>query len=412
MSEPTEDQTRPSAPEPEAVTAEPTVEPADAESEAVPAETADAEPEPPAEPRRARQWVNLRNSSMDVRAGRGICSSVAHDLRSAVGKPHDCAVVFEASAPEEVIRQLRFGLSDQGFTVREIELSEVSCDLASVASLDERLAESGITSDDLVVAVGGLETLSLASFACASWCGGVSLAEVPLDLPSAIVAGATPRSLDLPGLPRMVGQPGSTRFSLIDTSLFDCDPAGEEVRHAFALMVATAMCDSDKAFGRLWDAADDLVSGDAEVLVTQLLDTMKSRGRVVSSTSLATRQSIEYGTSFAAALRSLVGPAVPASALLADGLRFAARLGVATDALTVDDMLTQDELLERLGVGTTEVAVDPDELVSALRSERYQRTNRFMLGLPRAVGRVRLAVVTGELLAEHAAAWCAMRPVG
>ena len=33
-----------------------------------------------------------------------------------------------------------------------------------------------------------------------------------------------------------------------------------------------------------------------------------------------------------------------------------------------------------------------------------------MLAVPRGLGRVRLAVMTDELLAEHAAAWCASRP--
>lgn len=420
MSEATEDETTlVQEPEAAAAPAEPEAAPepataaeAASEPEPVPAPEAAPEPEPekPAEPRRVRQWVNLRNSSMDVRAGRGICASVAHDLRSAIGKPHGCAVVHEASAPEAVIDQLRLNLSDQGFSVHEVVLAEAPCDLAAVSALDAELAERGITADDLVVAVGGFETLSLASFACASWCGGVSLAEVPLDLASAIEAGTTPRSLDLPGLPRMVAQLGSARFSLVDADLYDCDPAGEGAQHAFALMVATAMCDSDKAFGRLWDAADDLAAGDTDALVTQLLDTVKSRGRVVSSTSLATRQSIEYGTSFAHALATLAGPGAPASALLADGLRFAARLAVAEDALSVDDMLTQDELLERLGVGTTEGPVDPEALVRAIKAERYRRTNRLMLGLPRAIGRVRLSVVPDDLLAEHAAAWCATRP--
>ena len=105
----------------------------------------------------------------------------------------------------------------------------------------------------------------------------------------------------------------------------------------------------------------------------------------------------------------MAGPKVPASVLLADGMRFAARLAVATDALSVDDMFTQDELLERLGVGTTEVPVDPDELVAALRAERFRRSRRFMLALPRSLGRVRLSIVDDDLLAEHVAAWCSSR---
>ena len=112
---------------------------------------------------------------------------------------------------------------------------------------------------------------------------------------------------------------------------------------------------------------------------------------------------------FARALRSVAGDSVPASSLLADGLRFSARLAVALEQLSVDDMFTQDELLERLGLGTCEVPVAPDALVAALKQERFSRTNRFMMATPRALGRVRLSVIPDDLLAEHAAAWCASR---
>lgn len=372
------------------------------ENEAAAAELPEVRPQ--------RQWVTLRGGSMDVRGGLGISSNVAHDLRSVVGKPHSCALVREAGAPAGLVDALHRDLSDEGFDVRPLEMPAGACDLARVQALDVLLAEEHITADDLVVAVGGYETLSVASFACSSWCGGTSLAEVPLDAASALVAGATPRALDLPGLPRMVAQDGSARFSIIDIGLFDLDPAGEPARLAFALMAQTAACDSNKAFERLWDATDDLVSGDVAATLAQLLDSVKSRGRVVSSTAVSTRQSIGYAMDLARPLRTLLGPEVPASSLIADGMRFAARLAAAQDQLSLDDMFTQDELLERLGLGTVEASVDADALIAAMREERYRRTNRFMLALPRSLGRVRLSMVPDDLLAEHVGAWCASRP--
>lgn len=357
-----------------------------------------------------RQWVTLRNSSMDVRAGVGTSVTFAHDLRSCVGKPHCCALVHEGDA-DELVSRLRVDLLAEGFEVRLIEMPAGGCELARAGALDALFAKAGITADDLVVAAGGEKTLSVASFACASWCGGVSLAEVPLDLVSALTAGTTPLALDVPGAPSLVVQEGSARFSLVDVDLLGFDPVREQARLAFAHMVATAMDDSDKAFGRLWDSAPDLMAGDFSALVTQLLDTVKSRGKVVSSTSLATRQSAAYGQDFARALAGLVGPEVPASATLGDALRFSARLAVGMEQFSVDDMLCQDELLERLGVGTTAAVVDPEVLVRALKAERFRRSRRFMLPLPRAIGRVRLAIVADDLIAEHARAWCAARPV-
>lgn len=379
---------------------------------AEPAETTPGSAQPaekPVELHRMRQWVALRNASMEVRGGIGLSGHVAKDLRSVVGKPHACALVGERDALAGLVDAYCRDLSDAGFDVRPLEMPGGGCDLARVEALAELLLGAGITSDDLVVVIGRAGALSCASLACALWCGGVSLATVAVSAVDAIEASVTPRPLDLPGAPRMLALDGSARFSIVDAALFDLDPAHEELRHAFAVMAATAACDSNKAFERLWDATDDLVAGDQVAILRQLLDAAKSRGRVVGSTSAATRQSICYGRELAGALGELVGDAVPASTLLADGMRFSARLAVALEQLSVDDMFTQDELLERLGLGTCEVAVDPDALVAAIREERFRRTKRFMIATPRALGRVRLSAVPDDLLAEHVAAWCASR---
>ena len=360
--------------------------------------------------RSARQWVVVRGTSMDLRVGTGILSEFPRVLRSAAGRPHACALVHEGGVSDDVVRVLHDNLCDQGFRVSTLSLGAVGCDLAEVERLNVMLRDARITSDDIVLAVGGLKTLSVASFVCSSWLGGTQLAEVPTDLASAVVAATTPRALDSAGLERVVSQDATARYTMIDLDLVGTDPKSETALLAFALMVQTAMCDSDRAFGKLWDAADDLAAGDEAALTTQLQDTLKSRGKVSSATSAALRQSLEFGTTFADALLSLAPGEVSRATALADGMRFAARLGVAQETLSVDDMLAVDEVLERLGVPTARVTVDAGELAARIRDARFQRTNRFMLAVPRALGRVRLAVMTDDLLAEHTAAWCASRP--
>ena len=359
--------------------------------------------------RSARQWVVVRGTSMDLRVGTGILSEFPRVLRSAAGRPHACALVHEGDVSDDVVRVLHDNLCDQGFRVSTLSLGAVGCDLAEVERLNVMLRDARITSDDIVLAVGGLKTLSVASFVCSSWLGGTQLAEVPTDLASAVVAATTPRALDSAGLERVVSQDATARYTMIDLDLIDADPTGESALLAFALMVQTAMCDSDRSFGRLWDAADAIAAGDVDALIAQLQDTLKSRGKISSATSAALRQSLEFGTTFADALHSLA-PEVPRSTALADGMRFAARLGVAQETLSIDDMLAVDEVLERLGLDTTRSTVDPTALADRIRENRFLSTNRFMLAVPRGLGRVRLAVMTDELLAEHAAAWCASRP--
>lgn len=396
----------------EAAAAEPSTE-ADAATAPVAPESAATEPadDAPVRISAKRQWVNLRGNSLDARVGDDLVGTLGNDLRAYVGKPRAAVLATAPEAPAGVVEALRRDLTDVGFLVHMVGLPS-GPDASSTAGLEsvyEGLAKTGVTGDDVAVAVGGVRALSTASFACRSWCGGVTLAQVPLDPVSALVAGVTPLALDLPGADQMVTQDGSARYVYCDLDVIDVMRTDEAALLARALFATSAMADSDKAFGRLFDRANDIAALDRAAICEQMVDCMKSRGKIISSTSVAVRQSIGYGTTFARALRPLVGERVPPSALLAEAMRFTARLSVAQGGLSVDDMLTQDELLDRLGLGYVECEVDPVAMAAALKAERFRRSNKFMLELPRSLGRVRLAAVEDDRLEEHAAAWCSSR---
>lgn len=398
------------------VTAEPQDANGDADAATAEPEAAEAPKPAPVPVKKCRQWVTLRGTSMDARVGRGIVDDIAHDLRSVVGRPHACALLHAPDVSDDVLRTLSRGLSDQGFEVLLAELpsGDACCDLAHADAVAAELARMRVTSDDLVVAVGHLPELSLATMVCHAWCGGTSLALVPCDLVSAVLAGVTPQGLAVGGTPDMLQQDGSARFEICDLDLMglsEDEPASRE-------NVLLAPC----AHGRHGHGG----------LLQGLRDPLRRHrrpggGRPQRPDRAAHRhpeeprqggglhvggpsaQSIAYGQSFVAALSGLVGADVPRSAMLADALRFCARLAVASGELSLDDMFTQDELLERLELGSVDCLVDADALYDALRAERFLRTNRFMVEVPRALGRVRLTNVEEATLREHVGAWCAAR---
>ena len=160
---------------------------------------------------------------------------------------------------------------------------------------------------------------------------------------------------------------------------------------------------------RLWDRADLIVDADVDTLSEQLADTVKSRGHVASSSSVAIKQSMAFGQTFIEATSALLGPEVPKGLLLAEGLRFQSRLAAAQELLSIDDVLTIDELLDLLALESITCSIEPTALVAQLKAERFRRSGRFLLQLPRGMGRVRAATVTDEMLLEHATAWCESR---
>lgn len=358
-----------------------------------------------------RQWVSMPGGSCDLRVGCGALDVLGSVLKVSTGKSRGCLLVTDGGVGAELAERVRRLLTDAGFVVTSFsfEGERDLCRLPAVEVLASALADGHITADDLVCAVGGTEVLSLCSFVCASWCTGTPLVHIPTDLTAAIEASTTPMGLEVNGVPDMLSARGGAKYQICDLDIMDVDPQCESSLMARALMATAALCDSEPAVSRLWDRAELIASGDVETLKEQLADTAKSRGHIVASTSIATRQTIDYGKTFMRCTYRLTEGSVPQGQLLAEAVRFQSRIAAATEILPVDDVLTSDELLDLLGLEVVSCDVDSDALVKALKEERFLRSSRFILCLPRGVGRVRPASVEDEVLAEHAAAWCATR---
>lgn len=354
-----------------------------------------------------RQWVSLPGSSCNVRIGHGNLGRLGKDLKSSVGKPQKAALLAGTDADPELLQKIFYQLTDAGFRAQKGSLPSGPETLAfgSANAIFAELDRLEITSDDVAVVVGGAEQLSLASYALGAWCQGTPVAAVPLDMEALICATVTPQGLSVGAHRDMVRGKSSLKNVFADFGLIDLSDT-EKRRRAFAVMVATAVSDTEKAFEALFDRREALAAGDELALREQCNESLRSRGRIVSSTSVAVRQSLEYGAPFAQALRTLVPKDVPDSVLLAEGLRFMARVAVTEEEFKVDDMLSQDALLESLGLGTLSCTLSPEEILKAMRRAAFLHSNRFMLALPRSFGRVRLATVEDATLLAHLEAWC------
>ena len=389
---------------------------AEAVAEAEVAAVPEPEPEPVPEPepeekiyvRPVRQWITLHAGSLDQRVGWGIVEKIGKDCKSLAGLPHVAVLARTPSASAELVEELRRYLVEAGFRVEFAQLGEgrAARTLAEANSFMAQLAQIGATGDDVIVAVGDANALSVAAYVSASWFGGAHFVQVPSDLEASIVAGATPYALDVPGAPSSVVLDSRCRMSVTDLSYLELSGSSEPVLMARALMVATCILESEHTFAHLFDRADKLAEGIREDVCQQLAETVRSRGRTIANASIAIRQSISYGDIIATAFQRLV-PDAPPSTCLAEALRFSARYGVAENAFPIDDMLAQDEMLEALELGELSVSLDPVVLRDTIKDECLRRSNRFMMLIPQSLGRVRLASIDADRLLAHCQAWCA-----
>ena len=352
-----------------------------------------------------RQWIALKDGSCDVRYGQHAIDQLGAILRTAVGVPYKLALVRDSCASDEVFEEIQRSLTSQGFRVTCVHLQDADePSLSLVEKLCTSFLDMGLTSDDYICVVGDVTLIALVGAAARVWCQGTPVCAVPLSFHALIDAATLPQMLTLNKVPAMLSLSAHYDQVVCDTSLIHFDLHDQDAQYARLMMIATCMAESSQAFSKLWDASYDLMDTNFETFSAQLLETLKIRGRIISSSALAVRNAASYGVSFARALQKVSHATY--TACFAESLRFCARLACALEHLEIDDVLAQDELLDRFECGSVCEDVDPQQLFCALKDELFLRSHKAQLPLPQALGRVRMTSVTDELLHEHIDAWC------
>lgn len=354
-----------------------------------------------------RQSITLPGGSCDMRIGRDALYNMGRELRLLVGKPRKAALICGADVSDALTEELRRQLADGGFVAVQANLPDQD-DITTIDLAHELyifLSNEGLTADDVLIFAGNEQLAGLASYSANAWCAGVEYAFVPTTALAAVQGITTPPALRAtPGAFPVIATKARPRMAFCDLTYMELYEQ-DQFQTMLAYAVSTAVCDNTDAFGRLASRANKIMEHDEQTIVDQLVDTVKCRGRIEASTSLAIRQSNSYGFIFEAALDRLF-EGIPRALKIAEGLRVNARLAVGLGEADMDLMYSQDGLLDSLGIGQIACDVQAQELIGALKAVCFARTNRFLLPLPLAFGRVRYTAVPDELLNEHIQAWC------
>ena len=361
--------------------------------------------------------VSQSGSAIDIHVGSAPFELFGREMRVLVGRPR-LALVVTAAAPgsqqasaADAARaaELSARLADDRFAPQTIALGQDPGSVEQALELMRALAERGFTSDDLMVCVGDELLQASCAHVASQWCGGCALVAVPTSL-YAFARANTPLALRCAEAPRVVGKAFvGPRALYADTAALVRDASERDLLSTRALMVSTALADSDTALGRLSGCAEQLVAGDEETVANELVAVLRSRGKFMASSSSSLRFSARYGETFAGALALLSDGAFTTAELLGEGLRFEARLAAGMELLDVDTVLAQDELLASLGIAERSWALAADDVLAACARYGRLRANQLQFSLPQQPGRVRATVVEDALLRDHVTAWCLSR---
>ena len=92
-------------------------------------------------------------------------------------------------------------------------------------------------------------------------------------------------------------------------------------------------------------------------------------------------------------------------AAVAEGMRFAARLGVDVVGTSAELVEAQDELLDGLGLPALDWSALADEMLAAMKRDKKTRAGEVRFVLPRDIGDWELVAVPDEVILEHLRRW-------
>ncbi|MDR0960278.1 MAG: 3-dehydroquinate synthase [Propionibacteriaceae bacterium] len=260
-----------------------------------------------------------------------------------------------------------------------------------IAGLWRRLAQAGLTRNDVVVGIGGGATTDLAGFLAATWLRGVGLVTVPttvLAMADAAVGGKT--GIDLPEGKNLVGAFWEPRAVLCDLDLLAGLPAAE---------IAAGLAEVLKA-GLIADPAIlDLAQADDPLDVTtpafrQALErAIAVKAAVVSDdvremggSSGVGREALNYGHTLAHAIETAEHYTWRHGDAVAVGLLYAALVAQHLGLLDADAVALHRRVLRAAGLPTTYIGAGWTELRAIMARDKKARGSTLRLVLLDGLG--------------------------
>lgn len=363
----------------------------------------------------ARIVVNIANaSSYDVRVGSEIIAGLGEELRKVNNSPI-ALIVTDSIVGPLYLDAAKASLGSMGYRTLDITVpaGEDSKSLEVAGEIWAAMAELKLSRDVLVVALGGGVVGDLAGFMAATYMRGVAFAQVPTSLLSMVdssVGGKT--GINLAQGKNLVGSFKQPIHVCADTAVLATLPDREWICGC-AEIAKAAIVDSDEFFFWLTHAAEELASRDEGVVAEAIARSVIFKANVVAedeTESKGVRECLNYGHTLGHAIEKLAGfGTFSHGEAVAEGMRFAARLGAAVANTSTDVVLAQDSLLDSLGLHTLAWAAKPTDILEAMKGDKKVRDGHLRFVILRDVGLWDVVEVSDDVVLEHLEAWARFR---
>lgn len=366
----------------------------------------------------ARVVVNLPNKpSYDVRIAPGQYADLADRVRELLPKASRAAIITDSNVNPLYGDAVRESFERAGFDpfIFEFPAGEASKNSQSLMGIWSALAGQKIDRDGVVVALGGGVTGDMAGFAAATFLRGIAYVQVPTTLLAMVdssVGGKT--AIDLDEGKNLVGAFKQPVYVAADTaSLATLDD--REWACGCGEIAKSALIDSPDFFEWLSQNAGLLASRDEKTVQEAITRCVVFKANVVAEDEeerAGVRECLNYGHTLGHAIEKLSGFGVYSHGhAVEEGMRFAARLGVALEGAPLDMVRAQDALLDALNLPAIDFSADADTVIDAMLSDKKTRGGKIRFVIPKAPGSWVVREVGPDVLREHLGAWARSKGV-
>ena len=301
-----------------------------------------------------------------------------------------------------------------GFTVVALTVaageSTKSWDVAG--QLISVLSTSGIERRDSIVALGGGMVSDLSGFVATLYERGLDFYIIPttlLALVDAAVGGKV--AVNREEAKNLAGAFKQPRAIAADLRVLASLP-DEEYRSGLAELVKTALLSGEDFLSYLEEHTGELRRRDPEVLREALVRALCFKAQIAADDPYdqGLRACLNYGHTIGHALEQASGYEIAHGLAVAEGMRFAARLGVQLYGTAPDFVRRQDALLDALGLEALDVHdYNMADLVATMRRDKKNGAGEIRFVLVREPGVVGTTPVELETLYSHLRPWLGIR---
>jgi 3-dehydroquinate synthase len=348
-------------------------------------------------------------STYRIYLSRGLLDGVGEKTASLVAG-RKALIVSDANVAPHYLERVCGSFARGGFEVAHevVAAGEASKCLENASRLWDACARCGLGRDGVVVALGGGVVGDLAGFVAATWLRGVACVQVPTTLLAMVdssIGGKT--ALDIDAGKNLVGAFAQPVLVACDFETLATLPEAEWA-NGFAEIAKSAVIEGGGFYEWLAAHAEGLRGRDYTVVQGAVARSLVFKGRVVAADERegGVRECLNYGHTFAHALEAAAGlGTVSHGRAVAEGMRFAARLGTEAAGVTESFVAQQAALLDALGLRALDAAWPADELFARMAFDKKARGGMLRFVFATAPGIWQTMTVDADLVKIHLILW-------